>query len=452
MDWTLAVLALALLANAVVAGKIAGTPITSAMLFVAVGLLVGPEALGLVELSSQGEPIKLLAEATLTVVLFADASRIDLPLLRKEIAIPARLLGIGLPLTLIAGLVAAVAVLAELSWAEALLLAVILAPTDAALGQAVVALPRLPSRIRQGLNVESGLNDGICVPLFFVALAIAEAEAGAIGDGAAARLVAEQIGYGILSGAIAGAGAAAAVRFARAHGNVDEAWLQVTPVAGAVLGYGLATPIGRSGFIAAFAGGMVFGELLRGTAHEVVNFLEGAGAVLGAVTFVVFGAVFLGPALAISPGRSSSTRSEPDARAMAVAIALVGSNGRRRPSASSAGSARAGSLDRFAILLEEGSDLPHEETILLTVFGTVGLSVLLHGLTAAPLAERYARWSRRTRTRASPARSPPRSRGPLAQLSAKCPIARARSPRGARRGAPPARARVEPARRSTRST
>jgi hypothetical protein len=164
-----------------------------------------------VELSSHGEPVKLLAEATLTVVLFADASRIDLRTLRTEIGIPARLLGIGLPLTLIAGLAAAVALFAELSWAEALLLAVILAPTDAALGQAVVTLPRLPSRIRQGLNVESGLNDGICVPLFFIVLAVAEAEAGAIGNGAAARLVLEQIGYGLLAGAIAGAAAAAAV-------------------------------------------------------------------------------------------------------------------------------------------------------------------------------------------------------------------------------------------------
>ena len=211
MDWTLATLALTLLAYAAISGRIEGTPITSAMVFVTVGVLVGPEALGLVELSSHGEPVKLLAEATLTVVLFADASRIDLRRLRTEIGIPARLLGIGLPLTLIAGLTAAVALFAELSWAEALLLAVILAPTDAALGQAVVTLPRLPSRIRQGLNVESGLNDGICVPLFFIVLAVAEAEAGAIGNGAAARLVLEQIGYGLLAAAIAGAAAAAAV-------------------------------------------------------------------------------------------------------------------------------------------------------------------------------------------------------------------------------------------------
>ena len=395
MDWTLATLALALLAFAAISGRIDGTPVTSAMVFVAVGLLVGPEALGLLELSSYGEPVKLLAEATLTVVLFADASRIDLRALRREIAIPVRLLGIGLPLTLVAGLVAAVALLADLSLSEALLLAVILAPTDAALGQAVVTLPRLPSRIRQGLNVESGLNDGICVPLFFIALGIAEAEAGTIGDGAAARLVAEQIGYGIVAGAIAGAIAAAVVIAAERHANVDAAWLQVGPLAGAALAYGIASPIGGSGFIAAFVGGMVFGGLLPGRAEHVGDLLEEGGAVLGAVTFVVFGAVLLGPALGhvtvaiVACALLSLTL----VRMLPVAISLLGT-GARAPTVGFLGwfGPRGLASIVFAVMLEEGSDLPHEETILVTVFVTVGFSVLLHGLTAAPLAERYAGW------------------------------------------------------------
>src|SRR3989304_1582069 len=145
------------------------------MVFTVVGMVVGARALGLIDLEQQGEEIKLLTEATLTVVLFSDASRIELGTLRGEAGVPARLLGIGLPLTLLAGFVAALALLDELAWPEALLLAVILAPTDAALGQAVVTLTRLPSRVRQSLNVESGLNDGICVRLFFIVLAIAQA-------------------------------------------------------------------------------------------------------------------------------------------------------------------------------------------------------------------------------------------------------------------------------------
>ena len=208
VHWAVAVVALTLLAFAAISGRIAGTPITAAMVFTAVGLLVGSEALGLVEVAPAGETVKLLAEATLALVLFADASRIDVRALRGELSVPLRLLGIGLPLTLVAGFVLALVVFPELLWAEALLLAVILAPTDAALGQAVVTLTRLPSRVRQGLNVESGLNDGICVPLFWIVLAIAQAESGAIGDGAAVRLVLEQIGYGILAGVLAGIAAA----------------------------------------------------------------------------------------------------------------------------------------------------------------------------------------------------------------------------------------------------
>ena len=173
MDWALASVAVALLAFAAVSGRLAGTSVTAPMVFTACGLLAGTEALGFIDLSPLGDDVQTLAEATLAVVLFSDASRIDLRALRGEAAIPARLLGIGLPLTIVLGFVVALPLFGGLGWAEALLLAVILAPTDAALGQAVVMLPRLPSRVRQSLNVESGLNDGICVPIFLIALAVA---------------------------------------------------------------------------------------------------------------------------------------------------------------------------------------------------------------------------------------------------------------------------------------
>src|SRR5207244_4679878 len=112
--------------------------------------------------------------------------------------------GMGLPLTIVAGWAVGAGLFGSLSLVEVLILAVILAPTDAALGQAVVTDPRLPSRIRQGLNVESGLNDGICVPLLFIALAIAEAETGSETNHGAFVLVVDAIGYGVLFGAIAG--------------------------------------------------------------------------------------------------------------------------------------------------------------------------------------------------------------------------------------------------------
>ena len=315
MHWALAAVAVTLLAFAAISGRIAGTPITAAMVFTAVGLVVGSEALGLVEPAPAGETVKLLAEATLALVLFADASRIDVRALRGELSVPLRLLGIGLPLTLLAGFILALVVFPDLLWAEALLLAVILAPTDAALGQAVVTLTRLPSRVRQGLNVESGLNDGICVPLFWIVLAIAQAESGAIGDGAAVRLVLEQIGYGILAGVVAGVAAACVVVVAGARQFVGGSWLQIVPLAGAGLAFGIADPIGGSGFIAAFVGGFVFGAIRRRSGGEVGHLIEELGEVFSAVTFIVFGAVLLGPVLGdVTWSDCPLRRPQPDGR------------------------------------------------------------------------------------------------------------------------------------------
>ena len=214
------------------------------MVFTAVGLLVGPKVLDIVTTSPTGESVRLLAEAALTLVLFGDASRLDLRRLRHELALPARLLGIGLPLTIALGALLAALVFGSFTVAEAVVLAVLLAPTDAALGQAVVSEPRLPSRIRQALNVESGLNDGICVPILLIALAAAEADSGLTSDAHAARIVGEQIGYGILAGLAAGVAAGVVLRFGSRHRLIEGSWLQVVPFAGAALAYGLAAPLG----------------------------------------------------------------------------------------------------------------------------------------------------------------------------------------------------------------
>ena len=183
----LVAIALLVLAYAAISRRLSGTVITAAIVFVAGGILASDEVLGWLDPTIESQTVRWIAEATLTVVLFSDASRIDLAALRREYVVPLRLLAIGLPLTIVAGALAGVAVLGELAFIEAVLLAIVLAPTDAALGQAVVTDPRVPSRVRQGLNVESGLNDGICVPLLLIAIAIAEAQEGAIGNGAAVR-------------------------------------------------------------------------------------------------------------------------------------------------------------------------------------------------------------------------------------------------------------------------
>ena len=366
MHWQLAILALVLLGFAAISARVEGTPVTAPMVFTAAGLLFGVEALGLVDPSTTGLEVKVLAEATLAVVLFSDASRIDLRALRAELGLPARLLGIGLPLTLLAGFVVAVALLGDLAWPEALVLAVVLAPTDAALGQAVVTLRRLPLRVRQSLNVEAGLNDGICVPLFLIALAVAQAEEGAIGHGEAVELVAEKIGYGIFAGAFAGAAAAAVVVHAARRRLVAAPWLQIVPLAGAGLAFGLAEAIGGSGFIAAFVGGMAFGGLKRHCGADISYLMEQAGAILAAVTFVVFGAVLLGPALRELSWEIAlyAMLSLTLIRMLPVAASMAGT-GARRPTVAFLGwfGPRGAASIVFALLIVEEGGLPNDELI-----------------------------------------------------------------------------------------
>jgi sodium/hydrogen antiporter len=395
VGWELAVIATSLVGFSVVSRRLAGTPITSAIVFVGIGLVAGIQALDLLYAPSTGEFVKVLAEATLAFVLFSDASRIDLRALRREYTVPARLLGIGLPLTIVLGAILAGLLFEQISLTEAVVLGVLLAPTDAALGQAVVTEPRLPSRIRQGLNVESGLNDGLCVPLLFIALAVAEADAGSIGDAHAMRLVFEQIGWGICGGVVGGAVTAAAVVVGTRRGLIEPAWLQVVPAAGAVLAYGFATPLGGSGFIAAFVAGMVFSALRRPDSGEVTYLIDQLGEVLNAATLLVFGAVLLLPALDHLDWRIGiyALASLTVVRMLPVAIAMLGT-GARRPTVTFMGwfGPRGLASIVFALIVLHDADLPHEGTILSATYVTVGLSVLAHGVTAAPLTRRYVSW------------------------------------------------------------
>jgi NhaP-type Na+/H+ or K+/H+ antiporter len=395
VSWTLATVALAVLVVAAVSRRLSGGPITPAMLFVALGLLAGPRVLGEVDVPATGEAVRVLAEATLALVLFADAARIDLRALRRDYGLPLRLLSIGLPLTIAGGAVCAALVFGSLSIAEALVLAVLLAPTDAALGQAVVTEPRLPLRVRQGLNVESGLNDGICVPLLLIVLAVADVDADATSVHHAATVVFEEIGYGVVGGVAAGGLAVAIVLVAGRHGLIADSWLRIIPVAAAVLAYGIADPLGGSGFIAAFVAGLCFGTLVGRQAESIAGFNEQLGELLNGVTFVAFGAVLLGPAL----GEMTwdvvlyALLSLTVVRMVPVAVALLGSRARPRTVGFVGWFGPRGLASIvFAILVLQEAQLPHTDTILLATYVTVGLSVLLHGLSAAPFARRYARW------------------------------------------------------------
>lgn len=391
---TLVVLAVVLLVYAAFSRRLDGTSLTAAMVFVGAGFVLGTEGFGWLHGTFTEHSVSVLAEATLVIVLFTDAARIDLSSLRHEYSVPARLLGIGLPLTIAAGAVAGALVFHNIEWAEAAVLAIVLAPTDAALGQAVVTDPSLPSRIRQGLNVESGLNDGLCVPLLTIALAVAQAESGATSAAHATKLVFEALGWGIAGGVVAGVVAGYALRAARTHGSIEGHWIQVIPVIAAVGAYGMADAYGGSGFIAAFVAGVIFGRLAA-SEESSAAFSEEVGGVLNGVTFIVFGAAVLGAewshigAVDVAYAVLSLTI----VRMIPVAIAMLGS-GAKPPTVLFLGwfGPRGLASIVFGVVVIEAGHLPHTSTIVIAMTVTVALSVVAHGVTAAPLARRYAAW------------------------------------------------------------
>jgi NhaP-type Na+/H+ or K+/H+ antiporter len=214
-------------------------------------------------------------------------------------------------------------------------------------------------------------------------------------DAHAVRVVLEEIGYGMVGGVVAGAVTALVVRNARGRGMIESSWLQVVPAAGAALSYGIAAPLGGSGFIAAFVAGMVFGGLGRSDDGEVTYLVDELGELLDGVTFLVFGAVLLGPALGDLTWRIAlyAALSLTVVRMLPVAVAMLGS-GARRPTVGFLGwfGPRGLASIVFAVIVVEEANLPHTQTILLTTYATVGLSVLAHGLSAVFLTDRYVAW------------------------------------------------------------
>jgi NhaP-type Na+/H+ or K+/H+ antiporter len=391
MNWQLATVGLALLLLAAVSGRLSATPVTPAMVMVAIGMIVGPLVLDDINVAPTSATVRTLAEATLAVVLFSDSSRIDLRALGHELSMPARLLGVGLPLTIVAGALVAAGLFGSFSLSDALLLAVILAPTDAGLGASVVTDARLPQRVRQSLNVESGLNDGICVPILLIVLATAS------GSGAPVdplNVLAEEIGYGLLGGVAAGLLAGYVVMLAGARRLIAEEWRQIIPVAAAVFAFGSADALGGSGFIAAFTAGVLYGLLTRKDAAKAMGFTDEAGALLDAVTFLVFGAVLLGPTLEDLSWQVVlyALLSLTVVRMLPVAISLWGTHA-RAPTVAFMGwfGPRGLASIVFAVIVED-THQAQSTTILTATYLTVGLSVLLHGLSAAPLVTRYVGW------------------------------------------------------------
>jgi sodium/hydrogen antiporter len=394
----LLVVAAALLAYAALSRRLATTVVSGPMIFVALGVVVGSQGLDLVDFSLSSDLVRTVVEATLVLVLFSDASRIDLAGLRRHLALPGRLLGIGLPLTVVLGVGAAALVYPNLALLELGLIAVILSPTDAALGQAVVSNPRLPVWVRQGLNVESGLNDGIAVPLFTVLTAIAVAESGA-GNHSLGVVLVRQLSWGVVCGVGVGFLGGWILLAALRRGWSSPGWTGIAGLLVAVIAYASAVSLGGSGFIAAFCAGMVFGQRTRDELPDATEFGEQAGQLLEAVTFLIFGGAILTVALEHPSGRAIvyAVLSLTVVRMVPVAIALLRS-GTARPTVAFCGwfgPRGLASVLFLVLLVEDAPTLDHLPAVAAAVTWTVALSVVLHGVTAVPLSDRYAAWYER---------------------------------------------------------
>ena len=388
----LALLAGFVLLYSTVAGAIERTWICGAIVFTGFGLLVGPLGLDLLTWETDRQTIRTLAEVTLALVLFTDAAGADIGVLKKAKALPMRLLLIGLPLTILLGFGVGVLLVDTLTLFSLALLATMLAPTDAALGKAVVTNESVPDDIRQGLNVESGLNDGICVPVLFVFLALALGHAGESGPWTlAVKLVAEEIGIGLAVGIGLTFAAAKLLKLARHRGWLSRTWIQVPVVALALACFAVAQVLGGSGFIAAFSGGLLFGMLAKDMRDEFLRAAEGTGDTLALITWVIFGSAVVGQAL----GNFTwlillySALSLTIIRMLPVYVSLAGSGIDTEGKLFIGWFGPRGLASIVFAVIVVSSDLPNTGPIAMTVVCTILLSIISHGITANPWAKAY---------------------------------------------------------------
>jgi len=360
------------------------------IVFTLFGVLLGPLGAGILTLDVTNETLRALAEMTLALVLFNDAASADLGVLRSNLRIPERMLAIGLPLIILLGFAVGMLLFDELDLYEVAILATILAATDAALGKPVITNRRVPARIREGLNMESGLNDGICVPILFIFIALAvsaSGEAGGISD--ALHLVTEEIGIGLAVGLVLAVLGGWMLRLSAEHDWLSETWMQVTVIALAIASFAAAQSIGGSGFIAAFSGGLLFGKITRQHKKVLLRASEGTGDAFALLTWVVFGSAIIGKVIGyISwPILLYSVLSLTLIRMLPIFLSLAGTSESTKSKLFMGWFGPRGLASIVFTIIVMNENLPGGETLAIVVVCTVCLSIIAHGITATPLSE-----------------------------------------------------------------
>jgi NhaP-type Na+/H+ or K+/H+ antiporter len=386
------VLAAVVFVFGLVSRRLEGTVLTAPLVFVAAGVILGPAGLGLVEFGLDEHTVLLLGEIALAIVLFTDAAGINLSALRQNEGVPLRLLGIGMPLTIALGTIIAALILTDLTLWEAAIVGAVLAPTDAALGQAVVNNPRAPVRVRQALNVEAGLNDGLSVPFLALFLTLAVAEEELQPASFWIRFAFEQIGFGVLVGVGLSLAGGWLLRWASRRGWMTEWSQRLALLSLALIAWALADTVGGNGFIAAFVGGLVIGPTVERVGERLIRFTEAEGQVLNLSVVFIFGAVAVG---LIEPltwrVALYALLSLTLVRMLPTAVSLSGTrlSGLSMLFMGWFGPRGLASLVLGLIVVAEAPLLASRGLIEQVVALTVLFSVLLHGVSAVPLSSAY---------------------------------------------------------------
>ena len=391
MYFALACFAALLFVYSLISEKVERLSLSGPIVFVAVGVALGPLGLEWFNPSVNFGNGKLLIDLTLALFLFVDAAGANLSVLRKNWRIPGRMLLLGLPLTMLLGAILAMMLFPEFSVFEAAILGVMLAATDAALGKAVITNQGVPAHLREGLSAESGLNDGLAVPFLLLFIALEQGSA-VRGEGVALELLAEEVGIGLAVGAVLSLIAAKVVRLAREAGWLGHVWKRMSVPALAILIFAVAQGLHGSGYIAAFVGGLCFRAAMREDVHAMLLPAEGAGEVLAMTAWVLF-AMMLLPAALPHVGRSEviyAVLSLTVIRMMPIILSLTGTG---QPMANKAfvawfGPRGLASLAFATIVWSE--QIPEAGTVVAVTILTVGISLVVHGVTARPFASRLA--------------------------------------------------------------
>lgn len=385
----------------VLAGRLQQWGLTAPIVFVAGGWVFA-DVLGLFELEAEPELVKVIAEVTLVWVLFADASRVRLDQFRRDLSTYVRLLGVGLPLTIAIGTGAAMIVLGLDPWA-ALLVGAALAPTDAALGAPVMSNPHVPAKVRSALNVESGLNDGIATPIVLVAIAGVAADEGVPGVESPGGAVVSLL-VGLVVGIVVGSVGGVVTRRARERGWLSEELGGPAVLALALLAYAAALITDGNGFVAAFVGGLVFGNVAGRSGEKEVYFVDQSSDMASMISWLIFGALAI-PVIQDSWSWTMlgyAVLSLTVVRMLPVVLALLGA-GLDRYSVVFVGWFGPRGLASVIFALIALEDLHGAgEDVVAVISLTVLLSVMAHGFSAVPAASQFHPQPRRASGRRGP--------------------------------------------------